>query len=44
MLELIALILAGIHFGVPLASYYYTKHKGKNNKHETHHASSSSLS
>ncbi|MGB9896189.1 MAG: glycosyltransferase, partial [Thermoproteota archaeon] len=25
MLELIALILAGIHFGVPLAYYYYAK-------------------
>jgi hypothetical protein len=27
MLELIALILAGIHFGVPLAYYYYAKTK-----------------
>jgi len=25
MLESIALILAGIHFGVPLAYYYYAK-------------------
>jgi cellulose synthase/poly-beta-1,6-N-acetylglucosamine synthase-like glycosyltransferase len=25
MLELIALILAGVHFGVPLAYYYYAK-------------------
>ncbi len=27
MLELIALILAGVHFGVPLAYYYYAKTK-----------------
>jgi biofilm PGA synthesis N-glycosyltransferase PgaC len=25
MLELIALILAGIHFGIPLTYYYYAK-------------------